>query len=101
MNNSNYVYTKLPRTLIIIAVIGIIICIFLLVLAVVYSPLKIHSLEKVEFDNIFSKLIEFRNQCVANPSTRTFGYSTTDDRGKYEVISFDCDALIKAYKTNK
>lgn len=73
----------------------------LLVLSIVISPYKTPTLEKVEFDNIFSKLIEFRNQCVANPSTRTFGYSTTDDRGRYEVISFDCDALIKAYKTNK
>lgn len=75
--------------------------IVLLVLSIVMSPYKTPTLEKVEFDNIFSKLIEFRNQCISNPSTRTFGYSTTDDRGKYEVISFDCDALIKAYKTNK
>ena len=80
----------------------VIVCLsLLLVYSIVYPRHQNPVITDVEFNNLFDKFIEFRNKCVEKPATRTFGFSTFKDGGIYENIAFDCDAIIKAYKTNK
>lgn len=84
-----------------ISLISIVCLAIALVYSIVYPRYKEQEISGMEFNNMFEKFIEFRDKCVAQPSTRTFGFSTTRDGGIYEIISFDCEAIIKAYKTNK